>query len=201
MLDAISLPCGGGLQCDEVRVEYGMLVASPQMIDPFFGRAVIMMCEHSSSGSMGLIINRPLSVTFDSVLDQLKVAHDQTLSGQVLWGGPVMPEAGFMISRGPIADPPPEVMRINENILVSSSKVMLEKAAAGDVPPPYYLCLGYAGWGAGQLDSEIQRGTWIVLDLDEEVIFSTPLDDRWDTALASLGIGTHQIWMNNPVDE
>lgn len=179
----------------------GLLVASPQMVDPFFGRAVILLCEHGVDGTMGLVVNRPIGIQLETVLDQLGVKRPESMPDPVLWGGPVMPEAGFLVCRGDASAYAEAMLEVTDRIFVSSSRTMLEQAAQGALDQPFYLCLGYAGWGPGQLDAEIQRGTWIVLDLDEDIVFSTALEDRWEKSIESLGISADQIWMNNPVEE
>jgi len=182
-------------------VKSGLLVASPQMIDPFFGRAVILLCEHGLDGTMGLVLNRPLDIVLDTVLEQLAVPRPAPLQAPVLWGGPVMPEAGFLLYRATRPFDSETILQVTPRIFVSTSRTVLERAAQGALEDSFYLCLGYAGWGPGQLDVEIRRGTWIVLDGDEDTIFSTPLEARWDRAIGSLGISKDQIWMNNPVEE
>lgn len=178
-----------------------MLVASPQMVDPFFGRAVILLCEYGAEGAMGLVINRPLGVTLESVLLQLEIPYQAPMSDPVLWGGPVMPETGFLICRDSVDLPKETLLTVTDDLFVSSSKLLLERAAQGRLEKPYYLCLGYAGWGPGQLDTEIQRGTWIWLELDDEALFTTAVEKRWDRCIATLGVSTEQIFMSKPVDE
>ena len=178
------------------------LVASPQMLDPFFSRTVVLIWTHSEEGTMGVVINRPLGLIVDTVLDQLDIEHKESFDQPVLWGGPVMPETGFLVCRGNVdEDEKVLAFHVQEDIWVSSSRTLLEKVARGDLPQPFYLCLGYAGWGPRQLDDEIERGSWIVLDFDEDILFKSPLEDRWDACIRSLGIGVDQIWMNNPIDE
>jgi putative transcriptional regulator len=179
----------------------GILVASPQMIDPFFSRTVILMCEHNDEGSMGLVVNRPLGIPLESVLEQLHLPRPKPVTDPVLWGGPVMGESGFLLVRDALMPPDEGSIPINERVFVTSSRDTLERAVAGEVASPYFLCLGYAGWGPGQLDIEIQRGTWICLELDESLIFDLPHPEKYDRCLATLGVEVGQIWMRNPVEE
>jgi len=179
-----------------------LLVASPQMVDPFFSRTVILLWTHTEEGTMGVVINRPLGLLVDAVLDQLDIERPTPVLEPVLWGGPVMPETGFLVCRGDVDDDERVLaFHVERDIWVSSSRSLLEKVARGDIAAPFYLCLGYAGWGPRQLDGEIERGSWIVLDFDEQILFQSPLQDRWDECIRSLGIGADQIWMNNPIDE
>lgn len=178
-----------------------LLVASPQLLDPFFGRSVILVWTHSREGTMGLVVNRPLGIVVDAVLEQLRIPRPAPINEPVLWGGPVMPETGFLICRGQIEGEEDIAFKVTENTYVSSSRPLLEKAARGELAKPFFLCLGYAGWGPRQLDDEIERGSWIVLDLDETILFSAPMEDRWDQCIRTLGVDSQQIWMSNPIDE
>lgn len=182
-------------------MKYGILVASPQLADPFFARTVILLVEHDEEGSLGFVINRPTSMMLENVLSQLDIPHEEPFGDPVLWGGPVKPQAGFLIFRGTGLKGDESAMSLPGGLMVSSSAVALELAVNGKIERPFVMCLGYAGWGEHQLDDEIRRGSWIVLDLDHSLIFEAPLKDRWDLAIAQLGLQTHEIWMNVAVDE
>lgn len=174
----------------------GLLLASPQMRDPFFEGSLILLCHHDEQGSLGLVINRETNLTLGQVLEQMHVEREGDLDQHVLWGGPVEPGAGFVVSQADI--PVEEGWSVGHGIGVSPSRDHLLKAL--EAPPPFHLCLGYAGWGAGQLGNEFERGSWLHTELDPAILFDTPIESRYDRALARLGLRADQVWMQ-PIDE
>lgn len=179
----------------------GFLIASPQMGDRNFTRAVVLLCEHSELGAMGLVINRATELPLEQVLNDLEVEHPQPAEGSVLWGGPVRPSTGFLIYQTPRPDETDErEIRVGPSLRITGSRERLDQYARGDRSGPFYLCLGYSGWGPGQLEREIAEGSWIYSDVDEELIFHTRIEDRWGRAISSLGIDASMIWMQ-PVNE
>lgn len=182
-----------------------LLVASPQLHDPLFERAVILMAEYGPEGALGFVINRPTPLTLETVLEQLDIPHPEPFGDAVCWGGPVQPNAGFLLYREPLVEPKPPrdetVLEVMPRVCISSSRFALEGIVAGWIGRPFCLCLGYAGWDAEQLDAEIQRGSWIVLDFDARLAFEVPAGERWEQAIASLGLQSEQIWMTGVVDE
>lgn len=174
-----------------------LLIASPQMKDPFFAGTVILLCQHDDKGAIGLVINRGTSLTVQAVLDQLGLgAAGDFERYAVAWGGPVEPGAGFIVYLGQVPDD--EGWNVGQGVAVSPSRERLLEALGK--PSPFLLCLGYAGWGPGQLDGEIGSGSWLVADVEAEVAVEIALDERYDRALAQLGLQAEQVWMQ-PVDE
>ncbi len=174
----------------------GFLVASPQMRDPHFERAVVLLCQHDEEGALGLIINRDGPITLGMVAEQMKLAAPASPQSPTWWGGPVGPGTGFVVWSGPGDED--EGWNPAPGIWVSLSSARLaELFGAGE---RFFLCLGYAGWGAGQLDAEIERGSWIVTDIDPAVLFEVPLPERYTRALALLGLSADTVWMT-PIDE
>jgi len=182
-------------------VRAGLLIASPQLKMTPFERAVILLCRDDETGTMGLVINRPTSYTLDVVLSQLKIDHTKEMDDPVLWGGPVMQGVGFLVYQGDDNDALYATIEVSDKVRISSSQLLLERAAMGILEGPYYLCLGYSGWEPGQLDGEIRRGTWLYADLDPSLVFDVPLDERWDRAIALLGLDPNQLFMFNPIEE
>lgn len=181
----------------------GLLIASPQLGDAFFDRTVILLCEHSSEGSMGIVINRPLNITLDGVFDKLELPRAKNTGQSVLWGGPIREDAGFIILQEDLSlESDKNILKITQEIYISSSINVLQKAALGEIEKPYYLCLGHAGWISGQLDEEIKNGTWIATELDLKLLFDIPYEKRWEYAISSLGlIDASQLWMKTPIFE
>lgn len=177
-------------------METGLLIASPQMEDPFFAKAVVLLCQTDESGAMGVVINRETGMTVAEVLRQMDLPESERSESLVLWGGPVGESAGFVVFRGLLANG--EGWQLSQEVAVSPSRELLQAALAGDAP--FHLCLGYAGWAAAQLEQEIASGSWLFAELDPSIIFDVPVSMRYDRALALLGLGEHELWMH-PVDE
>lgn len=169
----------------------GFLVAAPSLRDPNFRRSVVLLVDHRSDGSLGFIINRPAHVTFRAVVDELELSDEDVPIPDVpvLVGGPVSPHTGWVVFDSARSELPLEsTIEVTDEVRVSASKDLLGALARAPSPEHHMLVLGYAGWGAGQLDQEIQQGSWIPVDLKTDVIFDTPHEERWEAALRSVGI-------------
>jgi putative transcriptional regulator len=181
----------------------GLLVASPQMIDLFFAKTVVLLCEYTEEGAIGIVVNRLTGLDSDNVLSQMKVEDRGGIVGPVHWGGPVQPGAVFLIFARPSpADGKQDdaVFRLGDEVGVSPSRDVIEAVAADSENPGAFLSLGYAGWAPGQLDGEIQTGSWIHMEIEPKVLFSLPAEERWQHCIDSLGVDPMMIWMN-PVNE
>jgi len=182
----------------------GVLVASPQMVDVFFSKTVILLCDYSEEGAMGIVINRLTGIESTQVLDQMGVPMRGGLVGPVHWGGPVQPGAVFVTfdRKGIQSEDEAEdrIFEISSNLAVSPSKTVIEMASAASDISGAFLSLGYAGWGPGQLDEEIESGSWIYMELDEDLVFGVPPQERWERHIASMGVPPEMIWMR-PVNE
>jgi len=177
-------------------VKPGLLISSPQLHDPWFDRTVVLLCQHDDDGALGLVINRDGPVTVGDVLEKLEVEGAEQPDQQTLWGGPVGTGAGFVLWRGQAADD--EGWTLGREVAVSPSAARLDTLVREG--QRFHLALGYAGWGPGQLDAEIARGSWLVTDVDPALVFDTPLDQRYDRALAQLGLTASSVWMD-PISE
>lgn len=168
-----------------------MLIAMPGMRDPRFEHSVILVCAHSDDGAMGLVVNRPLpEIGFTDLLAQLGIdTGAATLDIPVRFGGPVEPGRGFVLHRIPAGSDLDETrMRIDGDLAMSTTRDILEDYAHGHGPQPAMLALGYAGWGPGQLDSEILDNGWLTSDRLDELIFGADNPGKWRAALKGLGI-------------
>jgi putative transcriptional regulator len=172
------------------------LVAAPSLLDPNFKRSVVLLVDHSPKASIGFVVNRPMNVSMDRMLERIGVSarvqeSADVRNGQasVLAGGPVGPQTGWVLferdESTPVSD---DVVRVSEEVAVTGSRELLEMLVARRGERRMLLVLGYAGWGPGQLDAEIAQGAWIPVDFDPRIIFDTPHLERWGTALRSLGI-------------
>ena len=170
------------------------------MRDPWFERALILLCQHDEDGALGLVINRESDIVLQEVVDKLAEDHGdfgalQDGDRPTWWGGPVGDGAGFVLFPGAVEDG--EGWSI-DGVAISPSLERLADLIRTGVA--FELCLGYAGWGPGQLADEIATGSWVPVDIDPKIVFETPLDERYDKALAQLGVALNQVWMQ-PIDE
>ena len=161
----------------------GLLIAVPQMDDPNFARSVVLLVEHSATGAMGIVFNRPSEVALSEIAEEQGLGvHPE--AGNAFIGGPVSPERGFLIHRR--ADLPDSI-KVQDGLFLSVSTDSLKPLLAGD-PGAYRLCLGYAGWGPGQLEREVVVGGWLTSKVSAERIFDTPAEKVWDAVIRDLGI-------------
>jgi putative transcriptional regulator len=164
------------------------LIAMPQLADPNFFHTVTYICEHNSDGAMGIVINRPMEISLDEVFQHMEIPieTDKVAEVPVYLGGPVQPERGFVLA-SPISDWD-SMLVVNDNVAIASSRDILTDIAANKGPQNYLVALGYAGWGAGQLEHEIAENAWLSGPASPEIIFTTPSEQRWESAAALLGI-------------
>ncbi len=171
----------------ERSIAPGLLLAMPQLPDPNFSRSVVLMVDHNPEGSWGMVLNRPSELPIREVLDQLEVDWRGDPDAVVWQGGPVEPLRGCLLHE-PLAEGiDPEPRLIVEGIALSTAPNQLEVLAAR---PPVRLrfLLGYAGWGALQLEHELAEGSWLLAPASAELVFATPAADLWEAAIQSLGI-------------
>lgn len=169
------------------------LIAMPALQDPFFGESLVYLFEHNQDGSMGLVINQPTELSLADVLEQLRSeqqAPQHTSNTPVYAGGPVQTERGFVMH------PPGHEYQSTVNLgalSITNSQDILDAIAAGQGPEQYLVALGYAGWGAGQLEDELKNNTWLSCPAEHGIIFDTPPEERRAAAAASLGIQLSQL--------
>jgi len=170
-----------------------LLIAMPAMTDPNFSQTVTLVCEHSERGALGLILNRPLPMKLSDVFEQLALDSKNARVGnsQVLRGGPVQTDRGFVIHR--LGGSWDSTLRVSDRIQVTTSRDVLAAMARGEGPPDAFIALGYAGWEAGQLEQEMLANAWLSVPADEGIIFDTPYEERWQAAGRLLGIDLTQI--------
>jgi putative transcriptional regulator len=168
------------------------LVAMPALDDENFTHSVTLLCEHSERGALGLIINRPMTLKLREMLGQMELSDDD-LTGDpiVYWGGPVSPERGFVIHDS--TDSWDSTMTIGEDLFITTSKDILKAIGEGRGPRNYFVALGYANWGGGQLESEIMQNSWLNTPVDSSILFKAPVADRWKLATRLLGVDVTQL--------
>ncbi len=177
---------------DDKSLTGKILIAMPGMTDPRFTRALVLVCAHGDEGAMGLVVNRPLDeLQFPELLGQLGI--DTTADMRqvpVHFGGPVEPGRGFVLHRatGDEAQVEGRMNIANSNLAMTSTRDILEDLARGQGPAQAVLSLGYAGWGPGQLESEILSNGWLTADAADDMLFGDDNGHKWQAALKSLGI-------------
>ena len=170
-----------------------LLVAMPQMLDERFAKTVIYMCAHSEGGAMGLVVNKVMeNIDFPDLLDQLGLSAPPTGEDiRVHFGGPVESGRGFVLHSADYVQD--ATMVIDEAIAMTATTDILRDIAEGDGPRNSLLALGYAGWGPGQLDTEIQANGWLSVPADDELVFNSDPKSVWQDALAKMGIDVSML--------
>jgi putative transcriptional regulator len=165
-----------------------LLVAMPQMADPRFARSVVYLCAHSADGAMGLVVNRLIdSLTFQNLLEQIGVEQAMEADDMPIhFGGPVEASRGFVLHTADYVQD--STLMIEEDIALTATIDVLKAIARGEGPQRRVLALGYAGWGAGQLDAEIQANGWLLVPADADLVFGDENDSKWQRAIAKIGI-------------
>jgi putative transcriptional regulator len=165
------------------------LIAMPAMEDPNFTQTVTYICEHNEQGALGIVINRPMSeIHLGDLLEQLDVSPKQpdVAKRPIFAGGPVQPEHGFILHRP--ARSWESTLQIDAQIGLTTSQDILTAIADGEGPGEALIALGYAGWGAGQLEQELADNAWLSVPVNYEVLFHVPAEQRWQQAAALLGV-------------
>jgi putative transcriptional regulator len=165
-----------------------LLVAMPQMQDPRFARTVVYMCAHTANGAMGLVLNKLVdNVTFPDLLEQLNITGGPVEREiHVHFGGPVETGRGFVLHSADYVQD--ATLVIDEHVGLTATVDILQAIAQGDGPRSSLLALGYAGWGPGQLDSEIQANGWLSVQADDALLFDTEIASKWERAMGKIGI-------------
>lgn len=166
-----------------------LLIAMPSMGDPRFERAVIYLCAHSDEGAMGLIVNKPApELNFTDLLEQLEITQkDNPEAIRVYFGGPVEHGRGFVLHSQDY-ETEESTLVVDDQFGMTATLDIIEDISNGEGPENCLLALGYAGWGPGQLEGEIQANGWLTCDASPEIVFADSDGEKWETALGSLGI-------------
>jgi len=166
-----------------------LLIAMPGMGDPRFEYSVIFLCAHSGDGAMGLIVNKPApGIRFKDLLDQLKISRGEGLGDvPVYFGGPVEHGRGFVLHTADYLSDG-STMQVDKRFGMTATLDILEDISRGEGPDRRIMALGYAGWGPGQLEAEINRNGWLTCEALPEIVFAEDDDSKWTAALKSLGV-------------
>jgi putative transcriptional regulator len=173
------------------------LIAMPGMADDTFSGAVVYLCEHTDKGALGLVINKPIDIKLKNLFEKVDLAleRDDLADEPVYFGGPVQTERGFVLHEklGTEGSPYNSTLEIPGGLEMTTSKDVLEAMSAGGGPKRVLVTLGYSGWGAGQLEDEIGRNGWLTVQADPQIIFDTPVEQRYERAVRLLGIDPRML--------
>lgn len=165
-----------------------LLIAMPHLEGFSFSRSLIYLCDHDDTGVMGLVVNKPSSLTLSELFEQLDIACENpaVLDIPVLSGGPVQPEAGFVLheKKGSWA----ATQQVGESLYLTGSVDILQAIADNRGPELFLVMRGYAGWGDGQLEQEINENSWLMTGSKRDLLFDCPYYARWENAAKSLGV-------------
>lgn len=199
-------------------LENQFLIAMPSLGDDYFNKTVTYICEHNGEGAMGLIINMPVNITLHDLLKQIEendheesnhsatnqtadeksetetetesvnedILLDTSLEQLVLSGGPISQNRGFVLHRTQSGWK--SSLALSKDIMITTSKDILMALGTEKAPDQFIVTLGYAGWGPGQLEAELHANSWLTIDADSDILFNTPIEQRWQKATQKLGI-------------
>ncbi len=172
---------------DERYLTGQLIVAMPNMLDPRFSRTVIYLCAHTDDAAMGLVVNRLIgSITFPDLREQLDIeAGGIDPDIPIHFGGPVESGRGFVLHSTDYRQE--GTLQVSDGVSLTATIDILRDMADGRGPQRSLLALGYAGWGRGQLDAEMQSNSWLHVDPDDDLVFDDDLEGKWERAIAKLG--------------
>ena len=173
------------------------LIAMPGVADDAFAGSVIYMCEHNDKGALGLVINKPISLTLGNLFEKVELSLDdpELAERPVFYGGPVQTERGFVLHE-PLDEAGGHynaTLVVPGGLEMTTSRDVLEALSNGAGPRRVLVTLGYSGWAAGQLEEELGRNGWLTVTATPEIIFDTPIEERYERALGLLGVDPRML--------
>jgi len=170
-----------------------LLIAMPAMGDPNFAHTVTYMCQHSTDGALGIIVNRPIDMKLGDIMKQMEIeVIDEKIDNVPVYaGGPVQTERGFIL-HNPVGQWDSS-LPVSDDLALTTSRDILAAIAKGEGPENVLIALGYAGWSAGQLESEIVANAWLNSPAQKSILFDLPSDQRWKAAAEEMGIDIDQL--------
>jgi len=165
-----------------------LLIAMPNLADPNFFHTVTYICDHGDTGAMGIVVNRPIDIKAGEVYEQMEidVSAQEATQAPVFLGGPVEEQRGFVLHTGKHRWD--STLNVTDDVSVTTSRDILEAMAKGKGPEQSLIALGYAGWGAGQLEQEMLDNAWLTVSADKAILFDLPPAQRWEAAAKLLGV-------------
>jgi len=180
-----------------MNLQHHFLIAMPALQDPLFKRSVVYVCEHNDEGAMGIIINKPLEdLQIKGVLEKLKITPEPVdpnirLDKPVFVGGPLAEDRGFILHSP--AETFGSSIHIADDVIITTSRDVLETLGTAKQPKNVLLALGYASWDKGQLEQEIMENSWLTAPANPDIIFRTPIAERWRESARLIGIDIHNM--------
>lgn len=183
---------------DEIKnLQNYFLVATPNLQNSWFKQSVVYICEHNNTGAVGIVINKPVETyTIETILNHLNIIAPQRdlsikLDHPVFLGGPLLDDRGFILhtpTKGFGSS-----VNISSQTMITTSKDILETLGTPAQPKDILVALGYSGWSQGQLEQELMENNWIAVPANEDILFHTPITNRWSAAAQILGINILNI--------
>lgn len=178
-----------------MNLQNNFLIAMPKILDPFFQKSVVYICEHNKNGAMGLIINKPINNLFiDNILNNLNIKINKNViyhTQQIFYGGPIEKTHGFILHS------PKNIfhstLKLSDDIMITTSKDVLKTIGTEKQPQSTFIALGYSSWEQGQLEEEIIKNNWLTAKADSNIIFHTPISERWNKATSIIGKNVFNI--------
>jgi putative transcriptional regulator len=178
-------------RADASNLSNQFLIAMPGTTESSFSGTVIYVCEHSSRGALGLVINRPTDITLKDLFERVDLRLDEPRLAEqtVYYGGPVQTERGFVLHNS-TEQTYASTLQVAGGLQMTTSKDVLEHIAAGHGPTRFFVALGYSGWSAGQLEDEIAHNGWLTVEADASIVFDVSVEHRFDAAMSLMGISS-----------
>lgn len=191
-METTTLPDTTGMSTVESLSNH-FLIAMPALSDPNFHHTATFLCEHNDDGALGLVINRPTDLHLGDILEHMEIeaVHSETSQQAIYMGGPVQNDRGFVLHE-PLGNWE-ATLKVTDTTGITSSRDILEAIALGEGPEKTFITLGYAGWGAGQLEQELAANAWLNGPANTRIVFETPCEQRWEAAAALIGIDLNLI--------
>lgn len=169
------------------------LIAMPTLNDVNFARTVTFICEHNQDGAMGIIINRPLNIALEEILQHIKVKGCPQKGGAIpiCLGGPIQQNRGFVLHH-PVGHWETTLV-VGDELGITTSCDILNAIAQGQGPQQTLIALGYAGWESNQLEQELAENAWLSAPASSKIIFDTPYEQRWKAAAALVGVNLSNL--------
>lgn len=169
------------------------IIAMPSLREPIFHHTVTFLCQHTKEGALGIVINRSADMKLGEIFKQMEIPVKFPKAAQVsvFAGGPVQQDRGFVIHTA--CGEWDMTLPVSEDISLTTSRDVIEAIAAGEGPEQYLVALGYAGWGEGQLEKEILSNSWLNTPYAKQILFETPVSQRWNAAGSQIGIDINQL--------
>jgi putative transcriptional regulator len=169
------------------------IIAMPGLLDPNFHHTVTFLCQHTREGALGIVINRATEMKLGEIFKQMDIRVSSPLAAEapIYSGGPVQQDRGFVVHTQ--CGEWDMTMPISDDISLTTSRDVIEAIASGEGPEQYLIALGYAGWGEGQLEKEILSNSWLNTPYAKQILFDTPVSQRWNEAASQIGININQL--------